>query len=49
MYENESKLGLNKINGDLIELCELELQSRATYPPVSRDCAAGLGEHKDAL
>lgn len=31
VYENESKLGLNKINRDLIELCELELQSRATY------------------
>lgn len=31
MYENESKLGLNKINRDLIELCELELQSQATY------------------
>lgn len=31
MYENESKLGLNKINRDLIELCELEPQSRATY------------------
>lgn len=43
MYENESKLGLNKINRDLIELCELELQSRATYWPVSRDCAACTG------
>lgn len=31
VYENGSKLGLNKINRDLIELCELELQSQATY------------------
>jgi len=29
MYENESKLGLSGINRDLIELCELELGSRA--------------------